>query len=159
MAHKSHELRPVTESLFRDGRGGRMYVLPRVFLRDIQAGTRSIFQRFDSAAQDMGIKGAYEADEAAEIEAHYDRMKQAMLRAIIRLQNKSPEDVEGIKRDQRKLMTVIEAIYQAPEQAKTIIEATKAMELVAKIRGNRSAHAYHAGVAAFAAMLEKGRGK
>lgn len=147
-----------------------MYQLPKVFVRDLAPGVRSIFTRFiaaTKAAVDARAELKYSDDsyhsraDVEYLEDGAERHKQAMMRAIIRLQNKSPEDVEGIKRDLRKMMTVIEAIYQAPDQASTIIKSTKAMEDIARIKGNRAAHPYHAGVKAFEKQLadERERGR
>lgn len=160
MAHQSRELRPVNGPSFRDGRGGRQYTLPRVFLRDIRSGTRSIFQRFDAAAQDMGIKGAYEEEERILIEQYYDRMKQAMLRAIIRLQNgEGLDDVEGLKRDLKKAVDTLYNISQAPDSALAIMNASRIEDLVVRHKFGRRPHAYAEGIAAFKAMLEKARSK
>lgn len=145
-----------------------MYQLPRVFVRDLAPGIRSIFTRFiaaTKAAVDARAELKYSDDsyhsraDVEYLEDGAERHKQAMMRAIIRLQNKSPEDVEGIKRDLRKFMTIVESIYQAPDQAARIIEATKAMQRISEIKRTRAAHPYHAGVAQFQAMLDRERVK
>lgn len=167
MAHKSHELRPVTDppSGMPDGRGGRQYTLPRVYLRDIASGTRSIFQRF-KAAVIKAENAAWEhsdynlpKDEFEAAKTDADRQEQAMLRALVRLQNKGPEDVEAIKRDLKKAVDVIYAVTQSPENAMDIIVASKVSTLVVKVKYGRQRHAYADGIAAFQKLLSDGRKK
>lgn len=167
MAHKSHELRPVTDppSGMPDGRGGRQYTLPRVLMKDIASGTRSIFLRFKAAIKTAEAANFQHSDynlPKDEMDAAYadaDRQEQAMLRALVRLQNKGPEDVEALKRDLKKACDVIYAVTQSPENAMDIIVASKVSTLVVKVKYGRQRHAYADGIAAFQKLLLDGRKK
>lgn len=106
------------------GRGGRQYDLKRVSTTKLSPGLRSVLSDYEAAVRVHEFKGAQPPEEWEGIDRYYDRRKQALIRKLLRIQNgEEYTDVEELKKQMRRMARLLNAINQAPEQAREILTA------------------------------------
>lgn len=131
----------------KDRRGGRQYQLPRVKTTSLSPGLRTVVSDFETACFVLGAREVDaemealergerdpEADEKLALaKAQQDRMKQTLLRKLLRMQNGDELlDVEQLKKNFRRLARVVHNIQLILETDRASVVKTDAIAAILK---------------------------
>lgn len=120
--------------------------IKRVSTMRLSPGMHTVLNEYEGAVRrhavfhhTIGSDPELDQDDIAEVDEAFDKLKQRMLRKLLRIQNgEEYTDFEAMKKDLRTMCRVIRNIQMAPQQAVEILHSSPStLKVVADVIDHR----------------------